>query len=83
MFLLHLIKDSPDVFFLFFFSRTINLLLMLRSLWCQISTCFLLGWSNSILNTIKAVEIFITGILTDFTNLEMQRRSWKTCQLRD
>ena len=25
------------------------------------------------LNTLKAVEIFITGILTDFTNLKMQR----------
>lgn len=32
-----------------------------------------MGWSNSTLNTLEAVEIFITGILTDFTNLKMQR----------
>lgn len=38
----------------------------------QGDACFLLGWSNSTLNTFKAVEIFITGILTDFTNLKMQ-----------
>lgn len=36
-------------------------------------TCVLLGWSNHTLNAFKAVEIFITGILTDLTNLKMQR----------
>lgn len=33
----------------------------------------IIPWSNSTLNTLKDVEIFITGILMDFTNLKMQR----------
>lgn len=40
---------------------------------CQISSCVSLGQSHITLNTLRAAEIFITGILTDFTNLKMQR----------
>lgn len=39
---------------------------------------------HHIKNTLQAAaEIFITGILSDFTNLKNAAAPWKTCQLRD
>lgn len=50
---------------------------------CQISACFLLGWTNSILNTLKAVQNIHYRHFDGFYKSENAVASWTTCQLRD